>query len=162
ESSKLNINTASREDLARMLVQIGADGARAAAIAEAIVDWRTPNTTATGVDSHNLGLSSSFKPSHASFQEIEELLLVRGMTPELFYGRTERGADGRLITHPGTRTCVSVFGSTGGGIDVNTAEPPVLLAAGIPSDLVAAIIQRRRVTPFTQESLAEFSQQHPS
>ena len=35
-------------------------------------------------------------PRHASFEEIEELLLVRGMTPELFYGNYIADAEGRL------------------------------------------------------------------
>lgn len=161
ESSKLNINSASPEELGAMLAQVGA-GARASAIAQAIVEWRTPSAAGSGPGAYSRGLASSFEPPHASFQEIEELLLVRGMTPELFYGRTERGADGRLTTYPGVRACVSVFGSAGGGIDVNTAEPPVLLAAGIPPDLVSTILRQRAAVPFTKESLAGFAEQHPS
>ncbi len=162
DSAKLNVNAASREDLLRMLRQLGAEPQRAEVIAEGIIDWRTPSTTPTAFDAHYLGQPSSFRAPHASFQETEELLLVRGMTPELYYGRTERTADGKLVTHAGLRECVSTFGSTGGGLDINTSEPPVLLAAGIPPDLVSAIVQRRGQRPFTPEELPAFVQQHPS
>ena len=42
ETAKLNINTASPEDLMRLLLSLGAADDRAHAIVEAIHDWRTP------------------------------------------------------------------------------------------------------------------------
>ena len=60
-----------------------------------------------------LGLSPTFQPRHASFEEIEELLLVRGMTPELYYGNFIADAEGRLFARGGLRDCLSVWGSRG-------------------------------------------------
>lgn len=157
ETSKLSLNGATREELYRLLAQIVVDPQRAAAIADAVVDWRTPSTASP----NNPGLSPSLSGHHASFEQVEELMLVHGMTPELFYGYTERTQDGRLVSHPGLRDCVSVLAS-GGGIDVNTAEPGVMLAAGIPPDIVARIVAQRRQTPYRQEDLPALVQQHPS
>ena len=65
-------------------------------------------------DQYYLSLTPSFRARHASLQEIEELLLVRGITPDLFYGSYTQDAEGRLIPHGGLRDCLSVYGSIGG------------------------------------------------
>jgi len=72
---------------------------------------------------------------------------VRGITPELYYGGYDRDAQGRLVPRAGLRDCVTVLGRMD-GIDVNTAQPAVLMAAGIPPDATAAIVDRRRQQPF--------------
>ena len=72
----------------------------------------------------------SFRSPHASFQEIEELLLVKGVTPDLFYGsyvpaETVDGADPpgpRLVPRGGLMDCLSVYGSRD-RVDANTAAP---------------------------------------
>jgi len=75
------------------------------------------------------------------------LLLVRGITPELYYGGYDRDAQERLVPRAGLRDCVGVLGHAD-QIDVNTAQPAVLMAVGVPPDAVAAIVARRRLQPF--------------
>jgi general secretion pathway protein K len=161
ESSKLNINEAPKDELFRALLYFGVEAPRAAVVAGGIVDWRSPLQAATSFDAFDLAKPSSFLPAHASFQEIEELMLVNGVTPELFYGRAERTENGQMIFHRGLRESVTVLGHAG-GIDVNTAEPGVMAAAGIPPDLIDGLIQRRRVRPFTRPELPELVARHPS
>ncbi|HYM13864.1 MAG TPA: type II secretion system protein GspK, partial [Bryobacterales bacterium] len=91
--------------------------------------------------------ASTFQPSHASFEETEELMAVPGITPDLYYGGYEHDAEGHLVPRAGLRDCVSVFGSTG-PIDANTAQPAVLAAIGLAPDAVSAIVTRRRMQPF--------------
>ena len=55
-----------------------------ATIAMAIVDWRSPSARPSPFDQHYLSLTPSFRARHASFEEIEELLLVQGMTPDIY------------------------------------------------------------------------------
>ena len=88
EASKLNVNTATREDLLRLVLVVGAEPGRAETIAAAIIDWRTPINPQQGgaFDQVYLSRSQSFRAPHASFEEIEELALVQGMTQELFHG----------------------------------------------------------------------------
>jgi general secretion pathway protein K len=146
ETAKLNINSASPLDLVRLLAAMGVELTRAEQIVAAIVDWRTP-AGITQFDAFYQSLIPSFRSRHASFEETEELLLVRGMTPELYYGGYDHDAAGRMVPRAGLRDCVAVFGSRG-GIDVNTAQPAVLVAIGFPPDAAAAIVARRRVQPF--------------
>ncbi|HZU26667.1 MAG TPA: hypothetical protein VFA04_14170 [Bryobacteraceae bacterium] len=144
ELSKLNINTASPEDLTRLIAAAGAPQ-QAASIAAAIVDWRSapPEGSITEFDAHYLSLQPSFRSAHASFQEIEELLLVQGMTPELFYGGYTHGATGRTAPYGGLRDCLSVYGGNG-PFDINTVRPQLMLAIGLSPEAVAQILARRR------------------
>src|SRR5437588_8268987 len=148
ETAKFNVNTTTPAELTNLLQALGADAGLAQTIVGAIVDWRsaTPGGSFTEFDQHYLSLTPSFRARHASFQEIEELLLVRGMTPDLFYGSYTRDAEGRLIPHSGLRDCLSVYGSKG-SLDVNTVEPVVMQAIGISPDVARAIVNLRNSAP---------------
>lgn len=155
DTSKMNINTAPPEDLVQLLLALGADPERANLASQAIVDWRAPRVDGEPgpFDQYYLSLTPSFPSRHASFQEVEELLLVRGVTPELFYGGFVRSPEGRLIRTGGLRDCVSVSGSSR-EFDVNTAHPAVLAASGLDPGTVAAIVETRSRMPFrSQEDL---------
>jgi general secretion pathway protein K len=137
ETSRLSLNGSRPEDLMRLLMALGLPEDMAVDTAGAIVDWRTPDPLHNSpYDAFYLALSPSFLPRHASFVENEELLLVKGITPDLFYGSSlDR-------THAGLRDCVSVYGTTG-GIDINAAQPETMQAVGL-SPVDAANIVRYR------------------
>ncbi len=157
EPSRMSVNEADAGELTSLLVAVGARPDQAQAIAAGIVDWRTPGPAANPI----LSPTSSFQPRHASFEEIEELLLVRGMTPELFYGGYGRDAQGRPVARPGLKDCVSVFGVTS-GFNVNTASPALLAAVGLPPAAVAGIVAFRSRTPITSmDQLAAFRDSGP-
>jgi len=143
-TAMMNPNTAAPEELARLLVILGQPPEVARRIAETIVRWRSP--APEGGLAGYLSSSSSFPPRHASFEETEELLLVPGVTPELYYGTYVRDEDGRLVRRSGLRDCLSVYGSNG-PYDVNTADPAVLLAAGVPQPVVEEIVALRQQGP---------------
>jgi general secretion pathway protein K len=152
ESAKLNVNTALPEELFRLLLALGVEAGRASEITAALVDWRTPAPQGLSeFDSHYLGLTPSFRARHASIEEIEEILFVKGMTPELFHGTYVRDAEGRLTPRTGLRDCLSVYAS--GQVDANFAHPAVLAAVGLPPDAVAAVVAARRSLPFTPGTL---------
>jgi general secretion pathway protein K len=146
ETSKLNLNSAPPEHLLRLLMALGVDPDRAGQIMAAIVDWRGPGGQSQ-FDSFYMSLTPSFQARHASFEETEELLLVQGMTPELYYGGYDHNSEGRLLPRVGLKDCVTVFRQED-GMDVNTAQPAALMAIGIPRDSVAAIVARRQAQPF--------------
>jgi general secretion pathway protein K len=158
EQGKLDVNTSPPEELYRLGVALGLDPERAREIALAIADWRGAPTVG-GFDEYYASLTPSFRARHASFEEIEELLLVKGVTPEIFYGtyvsNPENVAGPRLVGRQGLVDCLSVYGSQG-AVDANTAAPAVLAAIGLPPDVVSALIARRRQAPFTGGTLAEF------
>ena len=149
ETAKLNLNAVPPADLTRLLNALGAEPERAQSISAGIVDWRTPSRegTLTEFDRYYLSQVPSFRPVHASFQEIEELLIVRGMTPELFHGRLDRDPQGRLVQRTGLKDCVSILGS-GLAVDANTAPLEVLEAVGLSAPEANAILQRRAAQPF--------------
>jgi len=158
EAGKLDVNRIPAEILSRLLVALGTDPQRAAEIAMNIAAWRTPGSENGGMAVPIDPLASSFQPPHASFQGIEEMLAVKGVTPELFYGTyvlapdTASAGTPRLQARPGLVDCLSVFGSVG-AVDVNTAQPAVLAAVGLPPDAIALIVERRRLKPFTQDDM---------
>lgn len=133
ETSKLSLNSTRPEILLRLLEALGVPPDQSAQIAAAIVDWRTPpDPLRPGLfDAFYLAQQPSFSARHASFQENEELLLLRGMTPDIYYGTSLSGE------RTGLRDCLSVYGTTG-RVDINTAPLPVLLALGLdPQDILA-------------------------
>jgi type II secretory pathway component PulK len=82
EASKLNINTATKEQLL-WLPNMVED------IADAIIDWRDNDDTASGSGvegGYYENLPYGYKIRNGSFRTIRELLLVKGVTEELFYG----------------------------------------------------------------------------
>lgn len=159
EGAKLNINTASPQDIYRVVFAVSGDEALARQIVEAILDWRSPAPGPTAFDSFYLSIAPTFRARHASFQEIEELLLVRGMTPELYYGNYTSDPDGRLYARGGLRDCLSVWGGNG-PFDANSASPALMEAMGVPPSVVSAIAARRVIAPF--RSIEELRQVAPA
>ena len=87
EAAKLDVNKVLPEELYRLLVALGVEPERAQEITLGIVDWRSPLAQgASAIDQYYLSLTPSFRARHASIEEIEELLLVKGVTPDIFYG----------------------------------------------------------------------------
>ena len=82
EGSKLNINTASRD----MLLKLPGMTAEAA---DSIIDWRDEdeNPGENGAESsYYQALPRPYACKNAPFETTEELLLVKGVTPEMLYG----------------------------------------------------------------------------
>jgi general secretion pathway protein K len=165
ESAKLNINQANPDDLTNVVASVSGDAALAQQIATAIIDWRAgsgdgPNS----LDSYYLGLNRpggpTFGARHASFEEIEELLFVRGVTPELFHGNYISDAQGRLFARGGLRDCLSVYGSQG-PFDANTASPALLEAVGMDPGQVDQLMRRRAVQPLRVEDLQQMGVNNP-
>lgn len=91
EASKLNINTATRDQLLGLPYMVEE-------IADAIIDWRDTDETPgeVGVEGgYYENLPFGYLPRNGPFRTIRELLLVRGVTEELFYGE-DTNLNGRL------------------------------------------------------------------
>lgn len=91
ESSKLNINTATKEQLMALPNM-------EEYIADSIIDWRDSDDTPTelGVESgYYENLTFRYPIRNGPFRTIHELLLVKDVTEELFYGE-DRNLNGQL------------------------------------------------------------------
>jgi general secretion pathway protein K len=162
EAGKLNPNIITGEQLTRMLLALGIEPQRAAVISAATLVWRKPGMSTLDVPM-NLA-ASTFELPHASFQGIEEMLNVQGVTPEIFYGTYVPAPEGappdapRLEVRPGLVDCLSVFGAKD-IVDVNTAQPAVLAALGVAPEGIAFIVQRRRQQPFVPNDINALASQ---
>ena len=160
ETAKLNINTITGEKLVVLLTALGLDAEHAQEAAAAIVDWRKPlgPQSAGSFDEFYRAQTPSFRARHASFEEIEELLSVKGITPDLYYGTFVRDTTmnpPQLVARGGLKDCLSVYGSFG-ALDVNGAAPAAMAAMNVPQDLINAVVARR---PFLKaKDFAEFLQ----
>ncbi len=92
---KFNINTADEVRIKQALTMIGVDAAAFSTITSSILDWRDPDK-----NPHPGGAETEFyeaqSPSYyckdGPFDEISELLLVKGVTPAMFWGSHGSGA----------------------------------------------------------------------
>jgi competence protein ComEA len=80
EESRLNVNTASAEQLAKLK-------GLTPEIATAILGWRGGGQTAVAEAEYYASLQPSSQPRNAPFETGRELLMVRGISPELLLGQ---------------------------------------------------------------------------
>ncbi len=121
----LNINSAARNpallDLA--LTRAGADSTDATIISTALLDWLDkddyPQAANGAENEYYLSLDPPYRAKNGPIDDIRELLLVRGVTPALFWGPAHSD------TTLGRESRVDQFGQAGSGTD----RLPVGLAA---------------------------------
>jgi general secretion pathway protein K len=155
EAGKVNLNklTDAQLDpiLRNLMGHLGLAGAERDAVADAILDWRDTD------DHHRLSgaekeyyraLPEPYEPRNGNFESVEELLLVKGVTPELFYGRAVTLPNGETKAMPGLRDLVTVYTETT-WINANSAPREVLLAIpGMTEAAAEAILAYRKARPF--------------
>jgi general secretion pathway protein K len=153
ETAKLDVNHIPPERLERLLSALRLEPERVQAIVQGLLAWRAGR----GASFSSLS-GPTFPGAAASFQEIEELLAVRGVTPEIFYGTyipaTDQPEPGqpRLVRRSGLIDCLSVFG-TNERVDANTADPAVLYALGMPEAGIQALVAQRNLGPLDNNRL---------
>ena len=82
EACRLNINVVPKDVLMKLPNMTEE-------IADAIIDWRDTDDTVSGLGAENAyyqALTPGYACKNGPFDTVEELLLVRGVTPELLYG----------------------------------------------------------------------------
>jgi hypothetical protein len=175
ESTRLNLNTllaleGQQADSAKTLLLSLPNMTEE--VAEAILDWIDPDDEprALGAEiDHYSGLSPAYKPKNGPLDTVEELLLVRGVTPELLFGG-DINRNGTIDPHEGsTGDAASARGWSAyftlhslennlqesgqprvylNGNDVNLLYEN-LLNAGLPEEWVNFIIAYRQNGPNT-------------
>lgn len=144
-NARLNVNRADAAALRALFASAGLTADRAAGLADAVADWIDPDDLHRGRGAearHYRELGRAAGPRNGPVPSLDELLLVRGMGPEILYGPdrslgTEGGGLDRWLTVEGS-----------GKVNLNTASAEVLAALpGFASDVVAIVIDRRRERP---------------
>ncbi len=86
EAGKINPNTATAGVLQALLLRLGAEPNAAASLAAAILDWRSPGQRPRlngAKEPQYRAAGRDYAPPGRSFESLDELRLVLGMTPEL-------------------------------------------------------------------------------
>lgn len=148
ESGKININTMNDVTgalLNTLLKNLGISEDQADVIVDSIMDWVDKD------DVHRLhgaenqyyeSLPKPYKTKNGPVDTLEELLLVKGMTPDILFGTKERKGLLNFLTVYGTYT----------KININSASKELLLTLpGITEDLAQKIIEQRNSTEFRTE-----------
>jgi hypothetical protein len=121
ETGKLNLNTADRATLVAFFTQVTGDSALAEELADSVLDWRDSddNPNPQGAESdYYLSSPQPYRAKNAPFDSPYELLLVKGMTRELFYGDPQQG------TPPLTELVTRLFGDAQCGRTGSTPPQP--------------------------------------
>ena len=159
EAGKVNINIISEKTLRKILTQLGLEGETRDIAADSILDWRDPDdfTHVNGAEKdYYQSLKEPYTCKNGNLDSVEELLLVRGVTPELFYGRKaikkeEGAAEGPAVDRIGLKDIFSIY-SLGEQIDINCATLPVLrVVLGIPKDIARRVVKAREEKPFEHQ-----------
>ncbi len=86
---KVNINMADDIILRQALTLMGVNAVDMSPISDAIRDWIDPddNTLLNGAESdYYLGLKPAYESKNGPIDDLSELLLIRGVTPEMYWG----------------------------------------------------------------------------
>jgi general secretion pathway protein K len=109
------------------------------AIVDAIIDWVDPDhLTTNGAERDWYRANRDYEPKDGFFDSPRELLLVRGVTADLFYGTGGR---------PGLRDIISVFcrGERADTLNAKTVTAPVLeVLFGFEPQEAADLIEQRK------------------
>jgi len=135
EEGKININVLDSKVLSPFFQKVGGiEPELAEEIAYSVVDWRDTDNSPShpeygGEDDYYEDLEIPYESKDSKFESIEELLLVRGMTPEIF----EK-----------VEPFVTVYGV--GVVNINTAPREVLVGLGMDELLADKIMLFRTGT----------------
>ena len=168
EASKINLNTAPKEILLKLPNMTEE-------LVDAIIDWRDQDSTAgaSGAESsYYNGLKPPYNCKNQPFETLEELLYVKGITPELLFGE-DFNLNGRLEPNeddadqtwppdnrdgkldPGLWSLCTVWSADRNvdaqgakRVNLNTAQPQQLTLAGLNAGEVQAISVQRLLIPF--------------
>jgi len=158
ESGKLHLPTAPPEALLRLFQLLGVESGRAQQVTAGIVERRSLAAGRGAATQTNLSPDSSFSSILPSFLQLEDLLMLNGVDPEVYYGWWEREQESRerarLLERGGLSGHLTLL--EGGAINVNYASPEVMRAVGVPGGVVEGILQTRENGPITDAQLAAF------
>lgn len=154
ETGKINLNAPmdqSFSDLVyNLLIMVGTEPDRADEITDSILDWRDPDDFASPAGAETeyyQSLPEPYRAKNGNFDVPDELLLVKGVTPEIYYGKKGLTEDGQKVDLYGLQKYFTTF-VVGNAINVNSAPLPVLAALPyLDFDQASKIFELRQQGP---------------
>ncbi|MFH0827846.1 MAG: general secretion pathway protein GspK [Candidatus Omnitrophota bacterium] len=131
EESKININSADAQVMERLFRLAGLEEFEAQDLAFSIIDWRDADSQLSSPsggaeDSYYRMLPASYEAKDAPFQALDEVLLVKGASENIF---------------PKIRKYITIYGN--GRVNINTAGKQVLMSLGFSENVADRIIAFR-------------------
>ena len=143
--------------LRKIMTNLGVEGEARDIVVDSLLDWRDADDLyrLNGAENdYYQSLPEPYECKNGNLDSIEELLLVRGVTPELFYGKkgTWPGEGGKEKSKgSGLKDIFSIY-ALGEQVDINSATLSVLrVALGIPSGVARGIIKAREEKGFENQ-----------
>jgi general secretion pathway protein K len=155
EAGKININMVSEFLLRKVIGQLGLEGEAKDVVVDSVLDWRDTNDfyRANGAENdYYLSLKEPYYCKNGNLDSIEELLLVKGVTPDLYHGKkgTPEGEEGSA-DRVGLKDVFSIY-SPGEQVDINSATPLVMnMVLGIPREVSQQMAKAREEKSFENQ-----------
>ena len=143
EEARLNLNTSPPDRFDHLLQGLGVTKGDRDTINDSLQDWRDANDdhrlNGAESDDYYLKLPIPYRAHNANLESVSELLQIKGVKPEIYYGSEGKAGLVDLVTV-----------KTPGQINMNTASPDVLRAQGLSDAEIIDLVQSRRDGPFIQ------------
>jgi general secretion pathway protein K len=149
EGGKININRADEGTLRRVFTNLGVEEPGRTILVDSIMDWRDPDNLhrANGAENeYYRSLTPPYTARNGPFDTVEDLLWIRGVTPEIFYG-DDGGAPGQRGENAPRIALREIFtvDSPIDRVNLRTASAEVIHAvAGIPLEKTRAFVEERK------------------
>jgi len=142
EEAKLPINRMTQDQLKRLMDALGVDPSDGDVIVDSILDWISPGdlTRLNGAKSdYYERLDPPYRAKNGPLDRVQELLLIRGVTKEIYDGASGDQDD---QGQPGLKDLCTTMSS--GVVNVNTASALVLeTVLGLDDEHISLAITRR-------------------
>jgi len=152
ESGKVSLNGLTDSSgiiVKKLLIQQGVSSENADIIVDSILDWKDADDLhrLSGAENDYYGsLPRPYKARNEDFETLEELILVRGITPEILYGTDKTKGIIHLLTAHGKTARINL-----------NAAPKEILAAlpGMDAAMVDRIIEFRASSEISAEGVVK-------
>jgi general secretion pathway protein K len=148
EGGKINVNRADERTLRRVFTNLGVEEPGRTILVDSIMDWRDPDNLhrLNGAENeYYRSLTPPYTARNGPFDTVEDLLWVRGVTAELFYGY--EGTYGQREENLRTIALREIFtvDSPIDRVNLRTASAEVIhTIAGIPLEKCRGFVEERK------------------
>ncbi len=148
EGGKININRANEETLRRVFTNLGLDNASREVLVDSILDWRDQDDLhrANGAENQYYGaLAPPYTARNGALDTVADLLWIRGVTRELFFGYSEADSAPEERSRRIALRDIFTVDSPIDRVNLRTASAAVIHAlTGIAPERCRAFVEERR------------------